>query len=214
MNKKEKKIVQKFYDSLEYKDNFNNIANKIDYTQKTYKKKYNFKILSTALACVIIVGAIMPFTIEYFNKKYKYPSAEPTTESTIEPTIESTIEPTLTPSMEQVPEPTTEPSLEPTVVPSAEPTVEPTMEPTVEPTVEPTPEPTAEPSNETFEPGIQNTVVIDNVTYILIEFIPDFNKDDYLTGEEYQIIDGYKVFLNHMLAYDEEFDIWYKLEEY
>lgn len=247
MNKKEKKIVQKFYDSLEYQDNFNNIANKIDYSQKTHKKKYNFKILSTALACVIIVGAIMPFTIDYFNKKYKNPTAQPTVEPSVEvmpsneiggsedlsnetslppttsqspsaqPTITPTQEPSTEPTVEPFPQPSTEPTVEPFPQPSTEPTPEPTLRPSAEPTVEPTVEApndtTQNPSDEPFEPGLSQTITIDDKTYLLIEYDFDSNKEDILENEEYQIIDDYIVFLNLKLAYNEELDIWYKLEE-
>lgn len=248
MNKKEKKIVQKFYDSLEYQDNFNNIANKIDYSQKTHKKKYNFKILSTALACVIIVGAIMPFTIDYFNKKYKDPTAKPTVEPSVEvmpsyeiggsedlsnetslppttsqspsaqPTITPTQEPSTEPTVEPFPQPSTEPTEEPIPQPSTEPTPEPTLRPSAEPTVEPTVEATNDitqnPSDVPFEPGLSQTITIDDKTYLLIEYDFDSNKEDILENEEHQIIDGYKVFLNLKLAYNGELDIWYKLEEY
>ena len=247
MNKKEKKIVQKFYDSLEYQDNFNNIANKIDYSQKIHKKKYNFKILSTALACVIIVGAIMPFTIDYFNKKYKNPTAQPSVEPSVEvmpsneiggsedlsnesslppttsqspsaqPTITPTQEPSTEPTEEPIPQPSTEPTEEPIQQPSTEPTPDPTLRPSAEPTVEPTVEATIDttqnPSNEPFEPGLSQTITIDDKTYLLIEYDFDSNKEGTLENEEYQIIDDYIVFLNLKLAYNEELDIWYKLEE-
>ena len=80
MNKKEKKIVQDFYDSLDYQVDFNKINNKIKINDENFSKKKvkNYKVLSTVFACLLTIGIIMPFTIEYFEQKYK--TNNPTTE--------------------------------------------------------------------------------------------------------------------------------------
>ena len=211
MNKKEKKILDKFYNSLDYKENFNKIENQINYNQKINKKKYNFKIVSTALACAIIVGAIMPFTIDYLDKKYPKPTVEPSIEHSFEPTEE----PTAIPSYE--------PTVEPTIIPSSEPTVEPTEEytaiPSSEPTVEPTIEPTIETSNNPELPeepeipedptGQEKTIVIEDTTYLLTE--SRFDSTINLDNEEFVYLGSLKVYLALLIAYDELTQQWYTL---
>jgi cytoskeletal protein RodZ len=80
MNKKEKKIVQDFYESLDYQVDFNKINNKIKANDENFSKKKikNYKVLSTVFACLLTIGVIMPFTIEYFEQKHK--TNNPTTE--------------------------------------------------------------------------------------------------------------------------------------
>ena len=183
MNKKEKKILDKFYNSLDYKENFNKIENQINYNQKINKKKYNFKIVSTALACAIIVGAIMPFTIDYLDKKYPKPTVEPSIEHSFEPTEE------------------------PTAIPSSEPTVEPTIEPTIE--TSNNPELPEEPEIPEDPTGQEKTIVIEDTTYLLTE--SRFDSTINLDNEEFVYLGSLKVYLALLIAYDELTQQWYTL---
>ena len=209
MNKKEKKILDKFYNSLDYKENFNKIEKQINYNQKINKKKYNFKIVSTALACAIIVGAIMPFTIDYLDKKYPKPTVEPT----IEPSFEPTQEPTAIPSYEPTVDPTIIPSYEPTVESTEETTAIPSYEPSVEPTIETSnnPESTEKPETPEEPAGQEKTIVIEDTTYLLTK--SRFDSTINLDNEEFVYLGSLKVYLALLIAYDELTQQWYTLTE-
>lgn len=212
MNKKEKKIVQDFYDSLDYQVDFNKINNKIKINDENFSKKKvkNYKVLSTVFACLLTIGVIMPFTIEYFEQKYKTnnPTMEETTseENTLtgQPPSAEVSEESYPASSEEVTS-EDEVGFEP---PSGNTSSQGKPSNDIDPSLD---HATSEAPQDPETSG--SLIFINQNVYHLMPTYLSEEKENEISQKEYIIVDGYMVYLEDLLAYNQEKDEWFAMIE-
>lgn len=212
MNKKEKKIVQDFYDSLDYQVDFNKINNKIKINDENFSKKKvkNYKVLSTVFACLLTIGVIMPFTIEYFEQKYK--TNNPTTEETT--SEENTFtgqQPSAEVSEESYPASSEEVASGDEVgfgPPSGNTSSQGKPSDSIEPSFD---HATSEAPQDPETSG--SLIFINQNVYQLMPTYLSEEKENEISQKEYIIVDGYMVYLEDLLAYNQENDEWFAMIE-
>ena len=212
MNKKEKKIVQDFYDSLDYQVDFNKINNKIKINDENFSKKKvkNYKVLSTVFACLLTIGVIMPFTIEYFEQKYK--TNNPTTEETT--SEENTLTgqpPSAEVSEESHPASSEEITSEDEVgfgPPSGNTSSQGKPSNDIDPSFD---HATSEAPQDPETSG--SLIFINQNVYHLMPTYLSEEKENEISQKEYIIVDGYMVYLEDLLAYSQENDEWFTMIE-